>query len=365
MFKDCIMMKKMLYGLMAGLMVLASGCDGVKDGPENNGNNNGGNGGGEKAEITVDEESAALFANGIEASNNEGEYEIGFTASDPWTISSEETKAPASWISFSPSNGAAGPAKVKITVEENSGVDKRSATITITSGGVKKTLTLEQAAALAVKAKYSDFLGSWLVTGTEHESFLGWDDLKEVHTFTYCIYIEKDEEGKTYYISDWETGATAEDFQYLYYGGEKHADKTGGRSIYEYFRDVVKKSIGLTAWYDSENGTLHIDRQTFFTGDYYTVEFLGSNIDPDGGRFMPRGQFAANVTETEKYEYTICDFVMLEGGDVVIKAHEQTDSNLKDLAFMGYCQYYGWYPSPKYYNTQFAFPYVMVNNNPR
>ncbi|MBQ4299071.1 MAG: hypothetical protein II763_02000 [Bacteroidales bacterium] len=128
---------------------------------------------------------------------------------------------------------------------------------------------------------------------------------------------------------------------------------------------MVKKSIGLTAWYDSENGTLHIDRQTFFTGDYYTVEFLGSNIDPDGGRFMPRGQFAANVTETEKYEYTICDFVMLEGGDVVIKAHEQTDSNLKDLAFMGYCQYYGWYPSPKYYNTQFAFPYVMVNNNPR
>lgn len=56
---------------------------------------------------------------------------------------------------------------------------------------------------------------------------------------------------------------------------------------------------------------------------------------------------------------------MLEGGDVVIKAHEQTDSNLKDLTFMGYCQYYGWYPSPKYYNTQFAFPYVMVNNNPR
>ena len=89
----------MLYGLMAGLIVLASGCDGVKDGPENNGNNNGGNGGGEKAEITVDEESAALFANGIEASNNEGEYEIGFTASDPWAISSEETKAPASWIS--------------------------------------------------------------------------------------------------------------------------------------------------------------------------------------------------------------------------------------------------------------------------
>ncbi len=62
MFKDCIIMNKMLYGLMAGLMVLASGCDGVKDGPENNGNNNGGNGGGEKAEITVDEESAALFA---------------------------------------------------------------------------------------------------------------------------------------------------------------------------------------------------------------------------------------------------------------------------------------------------------------
>ena len=40
-------------------------------------------------------------------------------------------------------------------------------------------------------------------------------------------------------------------------------------------------------------------------------------------------------------------------------------AGLMVLAFMGYCQYYGWYPSPKYYNTQFAFPYVMVNNNPR
>ena len=35
MFRDCIMMKKMLYGLMAGLMVLASGCDGDKNDTDN------------------------------------------------------------------------------------------------------------------------------------------------------------------------------------------------------------------------------------------------------------------------------------------------------------------------------------------
>ena len=71
---------------------------------------------------------------------------------------------------------------------------------------------------------------------------------------------------------------------------------------------------------------------------------------------MPEG----NVTETDKYEYTICDFVMLDGGTVLIKAHEQTNSNLQGLAFMGYCQYWGWYPNTKYYNSQFAFPYTMV-----
>lgn len=341
------MKRELLYGLMAGVLIIAAGCNGSKDDPK------------KKVEITVDKKYESLFSEGIKAPRTEAEYEIGFSAPAAWTISAEQTKAPASWISFTPSSGAAGKSVVRIKVEKNSGVDTRSATITISSGGVTKTLTLEQTALLAKKAKYEDFLGDWIVTGTEHKFFLGWDDLTELHRFSYAISILEEEKGKTYYIENWETGATAEDRQYLWYGGEKHADQTGGRSIYDYYLNVIHKSIGLAAWYDAENGTFHIDRQTFYTGDNYTIEFLGSTQVGDE-RAYARGQFAANVTETDKYEYTICDFVMLDGGTVLIKAHEQTNSNLQGLAFMGYCQYWGWYPNTKYYNSQFAFPYTMV-----
>ena len=349
----------MLYGLMAGSLIIAAGCDNTKDDPENNNENKDK----EKVEITVDKEYESLFSEGIKAPRVEGEYEIGFTAPAAWTISAEQTKAAPSWISFSPSSGASGKAKVTVKVEENASFDTRSATITISSGGVTKTLTLEQAALIAQKAKYEDFLGNWIVTGTEHKFFLGWDDLTELHTFSYSINILEEEKGKTYYIENWETGATAEDRQHLWYGSDKHADQTGGRSIYDYYLNVIHKSIDLTAWYDADNGTFHIDRQTFYTGDSYTVEFLGSTQVGDE-RAYARGQFAADVKETEKYEYTICDFVMLEGGTVLIKAHDQTNSNLQGLSFMGYCQYWGWYPNTKYYNSQFAFPYTMVKNTP-
>ena len=275
------MKRELLYGLMAGVLIIAAGCNGTKDDPK------------EKVEITVDEKYESLFSEGIKAPRTEAEYEIGFNAPAAWTISAEQTKAPASWISFTPSSGAAGKSVVRIKVEKNSGVDTRSATITISSGGVTKTLTLEQAALLAKKAKYEDFLGDWIVTGTEHKFFLGWDDLTELHRFSYAISILEEEKGKTYYIENWETGATAEDRQYLWYGGEKHADQTGGRSIYDYYLNVIHKSIGLAAWYDAENGTFHIDRQTFYTGDNYTIEFLGSTQVGDE-RAYARGQCNGN-----------------------------------------------------------------------
>lgn len=341
------MRKALLYGLMAGTLIIAAGCNGTKEDPK------------QKVEIVVDKAYESLFSGGIKASRAEGEYEIGFTAPAAWSISAEQTKAPASWISFTPSSGASGKGLVKIKVQENSSTDTRSATITISSGGVTKTLTLEQAALLAQKAKYEDFLGDWIVTGTEHKYFLDWDGRTELHTFSYAISILEEEKGKSYYIENWETGATAQDRQYLYYGSDKHADKTGGRSITDYYLNVVGKSIDLAAWYDAQDGTLHIDRQTFYTGSDYTIEFLGSTQVGDE-RAYARGQFAANVSETDKYEYTICDFVMLEGGTVLIKAHEQTNPTLNGLAFMGYCQYWGWYPNTKYYNSQFAFPYTMV-----
>lgn len=205
-----------------------------------------------------------------------------------------------------------------------------------------------------IKADYADFIGDWIVTGTEHKYFGEWHERTELYTFSYAIQIYESVKDESYTIENWETGATAADNQYLYYGS------TVNQSIFDYYSNVVHKYIGLAARYDAETGTLQIDRQTFFDGGDYTVEFLGST-QSGNERAYPRGSFAANTTETPKIEYTICDFVMQEDGTVVIKAHkpQAADSGLDDLAFMGYCQYWGWYPNPKYYNSQFAFPYTM------
>lgn len=201
-----------------------------------------------------------------------------------------------------------------------------------------------------VKAAYSDFLGNWKVTGTEHAYFGEWHE-RDVRTFSYSIQIIENEDGKSYLIENWETGATDTDKQCLYYGS------TENLSIYDYYQSVVKKYIGIVARYDAATGTLQIDRQTFAT-DYssWTVEFLGSTRTGNDTP-TPRGSFASNISETP-IEYTICDFVLQKDGSVSIRAHKS--KGYEDLAFMGYAQYYGWYPTPKYYNTQFAFPFSMT-----
>lgn len=343
-------------------MILVASCDGGNNDPSKKDD--------PKADLEFSQSFKALFNEGYSASEGEDGFDIEFTAGGAWTISAEETKAPASWISFNPSSGKAGPAKVTAAIAANTSESERTAVIKLSSGKTVMSISVKQAAPPsnpAVKASYDDFIGEWIVTGTEHRYFADWDDRTEVYTFSYAIQVIEDVKGKSYLIENWETGATAEDRKYLYYGCQEHADKTQGYSIYDYYLNVVKKYIGLSAWYDEENGTMHVDRQTFYTDPYsssYTVEFLGSSQLRSGEeRPIPRGSFAADLkNETEKKEYTVCDFVKLKDGSVRIQAHPQTDDSFadSDIVFMGYCQYYGWYPNPKYYNSQFALPYSMV-----
>lgn len=360
------MYNKVFYALMAGVMVLAVACN--KD--NNNGNNQ--EQGEGQANIKISEASEALITEGYSTDENADSFNIEFTAKQAWAISAEQTKAPATWISFNPSSGPAGPAKVTVAIAANSSLVEKQAVIKITSGNSVKSITVRQAAppaVPAVKASYNDFLGDWIVTGTEHQYFAQWDERTEVYTFSYAVQIIENEKDKSYLIENWETGATADDRKYLYYGSEKYAQETGGRSIYNYFKDVVGKYVGIVAWYDADNGTMHIDRQTFYTdpvNSYYTVEFLGSSQTKDGSeRPLPRGSFASDLkTETTAgtlKNYTICDFVKLQDGSVRIQAHPQTSPDFADseIVFMGYCKYLGWYPNPLYYNTQFALPYSM------
>ena len=194
-----------------------------------------------------------------------------------------------------------------------------------------------------VKANYEDFIGLWIVTGTEHQWFM--DEGETPATYSYSIQIEAAEEGKTYAVKNWETWYTEEDRAHLYYGTKEE------KSIYDYLMGI-NVNADITAWYDPEEGRMHIDRQTLYNTGRMTVEFLADYVDDNGHTSI--GSFNTTPGDSER-EYTICDFVMQADSSVVIAAHEYP------IAFMGYARYEGFLWST-HFNSKFAFPYTMVRN---
>ena len=194
-----------------------------------------------------------------------------------------------------------------------------------------------------VKANYEDFIGRWIVTGTEHQWFM--NEGETPATYSYSIQIEAAEEGKTYVVKNWETWYTEEDRAHLYYGTKEE------KSIYDYLMGI-NVNADITAWYDPEEGRMHIDRQTLYNTGRMTVEFLADYVDDNGHTSI--GSFNTTPGDSER-EYTICDFVMQADSSVVIAAHGYP------IAFMGYARYEGSLWST-HFNSKFAFPYSMVRN---
>ncbi|MBP5506050.1 MAG: Ig-like domain-containing protein [Bacteroidales bacterium] len=99
-------------------------------------------------DIQIAEESAAAFSEGISF----GEYtgtepqtsKVTFTATDAWSATIAETKAPG-WITVEPSSGEAGKVEMTISAQPNKGEEPRKADITIKCGTVSKTITVTQA----------------------------------------------------------------------------------------------------------------------------------------------------------------------------------------------------------------------------
>lgn len=227
--------------------------------------------------------------------------------------------------------------------------------ITATADGVSSTIEVRVVSKKndsGIRAAYADFIGRWTVTGTEHKWF------GKTNTYSYDIQIEADTEGESYLILNWETAASAEDAKYLYFGS------TDSRSIYQALTEALSAahvSPAVKAWYDSEKGQLHIDRQTYYTGTSgvpSTVEFLADVVNTSG--HTSEGSWLTRPGDSSDREYTICDFVMQEDGSVNICSHRE--SFYGGIAFMGYAEYKG-YPESKHYNAKFAFPYTMVRNN--
>ena len=220
-----------------------------------------------------------------------------------------------------------------VSASENTTEKERLAKVTVKSVKNSKTFTVKQAfkqpAVQGVKAGYNDFLGNWLVTGTEHVWFYSFEEVKNPKTYTYDIQIEADETGKTYRILNWETGATAEDRKNLYYGSKVE------QSLYDYLRNVAKVPAAVKAWYDADLGQMHIDMQVLYTNPSkpQTVEFLGDTVDPDG--HMCIGSFNSKPGDTDR-AYTICDFILLKDGTVHIdKSTLEGKTYSPYMAFMG------------------------------
>lgn len=107
-----------------------------------------------KTEITID---SGIVSNGLSFGVTEGEQSVSFSVNANWTLSIASTTSGATWCKASVTSGNKGTANVKFTVEENTGYDDRSVSVTIKAGSVSKTFIITQKGAdalLVTTAKY-------------------------------------------------------------------------------------------------------------------------------------------------------------------------------------------------------------------
>jgi len=108
-----------------------------------------------KTEITID---SSIISNGLSFDVAGSEQSVSFSVNANWTLSVASTTSGATWCKASATSGSKGSATVKFSVDENTGYDDRSVSVTIKAGSVSKTFTITQKGADAL-----------LVTTTKYE----------------------------------------------------------------------------------------------------------------------------------------------------------------------------------------------------
>lgn len=137
------MMKKALF-MLAMLTCILAGCSGGGNDepinptpkPEE-----------VKAEITLD---SSIVSNGLSFGVASGEQIVSFSVNTNWTLSVASTTSGATWCKASTTSGSKGTANVKFTIDENTGYDDRSVSVTIKAGTASKTFTITQKGADAL-----------------------------------------------------------------------------------------------------------------------------------------------------------------------------------------------------------------------
>ena len=134
-----IMMKKVLFLFAMLTCIFASCSDGGSEDPINPTPKPDD----VKYEITID---ASIISNGLSFDTKAGEGSISFTTNADWTLTVASTTSGATWCKASATSGTKGSATVKFTVEENTGYEDRSVSVTIKAGTASKTFTITQKA---------------------------------------------------------------------------------------------------------------------------------------------------------------------------------------------------------------------------
>ena len=86
-----------------------------------------------------------LFSQGISVSAAETNVHLTFSSTRSWRVTADDTRAISTWIIIVPASGEAGNADVTLTILENSSLESRSATVSVISESVVKTIALRQA----------------------------------------------------------------------------------------------------------------------------------------------------------------------------------------------------------------------------
>jgi len=107
-----------------------------------------------KTEITID---SGIISNGLSFGVTGSEQSISFSVNADWTLSVASTSSGATWCKASATSGSKGTVNVKFTVDENTGYDDRSVSITIKAGSVSKTFTITQKGADALLVTTSKY----------------------------------------------------------------------------------------------------------------------------------------------------------------------------------------------------------------
>lgn len=92
-------------------------------------------------ELVFSDESASLFANGIDCAASGASQTIAFTVNCDWTVTVEGGD---SWCTVSPESGEKGDASFILTISKNEEEVERTATVTLKAGDIIYHMTVTQ-----------------------------------------------------------------------------------------------------------------------------------------------------------------------------------------------------------------------------